>query len=90
MARVAGRDLPRAYVARRRADPQMDLPRAAERPAVRTPAATVDPAGEDYGRSRSPARVAAPARANDDRAASASIAAGAAGAPDKMSDGPRS
>jgi len=62
-----------------------------EHPVTRIPAPPVaDPIGEDYGRSRQPARVAAPARANDDRSATASIAAGAAGAPEKMSDGPRS
>ncbi len=87
MARVAGRALPRAYVARRRTDPQSEPP-AEERPVARIPAAVVEPAGDDLGRSRPPARVAAPAR-HEDRAGTGSLAAGAAGAPEKMSDGPR-
>ena len=89
MARVAGRALPRAYIARRRSEPQTDAPVAEERPVARIPAPTVDQVGEDFGRPRQPARVAAPPRPNDERAVAASIAAGAAGAPEKMSDGPR-
>ena len=88
MARVAGRALPRAYVAMRRIDPHAEAP-ADERPVGRIPAPTVDPVREDLGRSRQPARVAAPARSNEDRAAASSLAPGAAGAPEKMSDGPR-
>lgn len=88
MARVAGRALPRAYVARRRIDPQAETP-TNERPMGRVPVATVDVVHEDFGRPRQPARVAAPARSTDDRATAGSLAPGAAGAPEKMSDGPR-
>ena len=88
MARVAGRALPRAYVARRRHEPQPEAP-TPERPATRVPTAAPDPVGDDFGRARQPARVAAPAQSSDDRAAVRSVAAGAAGSPEKMSDGPR-
>lgn len=91
MARVAGRTLPRAYVARRRPTATDPATPAAEHPVTRLPApAAVDNAADDHGRARPAARVAASARAHDERTASASIAAGAAGAPDQMSDGPRS
>ena len=89
MARVAGRALPRAYVARRRADPDVEPPRAEDPPAARIPSGvSTDPIGDDLGRSRQHARVAAPARAHEKRAP-ASIAARAAGSPEKMGDGPR-
>jgi len=89
MARVAGRTLPRAYVARRRTT--LTDPAAAEHTVTRVPApSAVDNGADDHGRARPAARVAASARAHTERTAPASIAAGAAGAPDKMSDGPRS
>jgi hypothetical protein len=88
-ARVAGRMLPRGYFARRRTNPHdADTPSTGV-PITRLPVpSTVDPGVEEQGRSRPPARVAASARPREERPA-ASIAAGAAGAPEKMSDGPR-
>jgi hypothetical protein len=92
--RVAGRWLPRAYVAKRRQAPgraaQPTAPHASDRGVVRIPpAVTPDVSGDENGRARQPARVAA-ARSNVQPAAGASIAAGASGAPDRMGDGPHS
>ena len=90
MSRVAGRTLPRAYMARRRSDPHVEPVQPEEQPVARIPATVMaDPIGEDPSRARQPARVAAPARMHEERAAPASIAARAAGSPDQMSDGPR-
>jgi len=86
IAHVAGRRLPRAYVASRRA-PQAIVPAQHIEPHVtRIPAAPLEPGTDDNGRSRSPARVAA-ARPSGKAAI---VAAGAAGSPDRMGDGPRS
>ena len=91
MARVAGRTLPRAYVARRRITSTDPSARAAEHTVTRLPApSAVDNGADDHERARPAARVASAARGHNERTASASIAAGAAGAPDQMSDGPRS
>jgi len=91
MARVAGRALPRAYVARRRTtSPNPEAP-PVELPVARLPApSAVGNGADDHGRSRPAARVAAPARAHETRTPPATIAAGAAGAPEQMSDAPRS
>jgi hypothetical protein len=87
-ARVAGRMVPRGYFARRRTNLiESDTPSTGV-PITPLPVpSTVDPGVEDHGR-RAPARVAASARAREERPA-ASVAAGAVGAPEKMSDGPR-
>ena len=88
--RIAGRSLPRAYMASRRQHPvSMQEPPAASHVTPRPAPPSPDGGTEDPGRPRAAARVAAAPRARDDRPAPASIAAGAAGAPEKMSDGPR-
>ena len=88
--RVAGRPLPRAYVARRRSGVPAEEPPAPPT-VMRVPApVAVDPDVDEQARSRMPARVAAAPRSHEDRATARSIAAGAAGAPAKMGDGPRS
>jgi hypothetical protein len=91
VAHVAGRRLPRAYVASRRAatlpvSQQRVDPSATRRP----PSMPAESAGEENGRSRHPARVAASPRPAGQGGPAAAVAAGAAGAPDRMGDGPRS
>ena len=85
---VAGRTLPRAYIARRRPSAAVEEP-AQPRPVTRLPSPGATDTDEQ-ARLRQSARVAAAARTPDEqRTKPMSIAAGATGAPEKMSDGPR-
>jgi hypothetical protein len=92
VAHVSGRRLPRAYIGSRRVAPAAQAPEPV--PALpdipRMPPATIpDSVGDDIGRSRAPARVAASARPPGGTPAAA-VAAGASGGPERMSDGPPS
>jgi hypothetical protein len=89
IAHVAGRRLPRAYVASRRqgrpaATPEPITPTVTRMPSVATP----EPIGDENGRSRTAARVAAAPRSSGPGGPAAAVAAGAAGAPERMTDGP--
>ena len=89
VAHVAGRRLPRAYVAARRPLlPSSPTPRL-EPGITRIAPALPDSAGDENGRSRAPARVAASPRTSGPGGPAAAVAAGASGAPERMSDGPR-
>jgi hypothetical protein len=88
IAHVDGRRLPRAYVASRRSV-QAVVPSTPIEPQVgRVPPAAPGSAGDENGRSRPAARVAASPRSPSQ--AAAVIAAAAQGLPDRMGDGPRS
>ena len=89
VAHVAGRRLPRAYVAARRpVQPTVPTPRL--EPGITRIAPVPESAGDENGRSRAPARVAASPRAAGQGGPAAAVAAGASGAPERMGDGPRS
>lgn len=85
--RVAGRMMPRAYVARRRSAVTLhETP--IERPVTRTPASVpADAMSEEVGRRR-PARVATAPLSHDGRMAPVPVTARGAGTAEKMSDGP--
>ncbi len=89
VAHVAGGLLPRAYAAvRRPIHPGVQAPRV-EPGIARISPALPDAVGDDNGRSRAPARVAAAPRTAGQGGPAAAVAAGASGAPERMSDGPR-
>jgi hypothetical protein len=89
VARVAGRRLPRAYIASRRPAASTTAPHDITPTVPRVPPlVTPEPAGDENGRSRPPARVAAPSRPAGQSGPAAAVAAGAAGAPERMGDGP--
>lgn len=91
IAHVAGRRLPRAYVASRR-PVQPVTPQRRIEPNVTwiPPVATPESAGDENGRSRAPARVAASPRSSSQAGPAGAVAAAAAGSPERMGDGPRS
>ena len=90
VAHVAGRRLPRAYAATRRSV-QPTTPSGQLEPGVtRISPALPESVGDENGRSRAPARVAAAPRAAGQGGPAAAVAAGASGAPERMGDGPRS
>lgn len=88
IAHVAGRRLPRAYVASRRSV-HGPVPSTRIEPQVgRVPPAAPGSGGDENGRSRPAARVAASPRSPGQSAAV--VAATAQGLPERMGDGPRS
>jgi hypothetical protein len=91
IAHVAGRRLPRAYVASRRPGQPVSLRKDIEpNPSRVPPVAASESVGDENGRSRTAARVAASPRSPGQAGSAAAVAAAAAGAPERMSDGPRS
>ena len=88
IAHVAGRRLPRAYVGARRPLHGPVSPARIEPPVSRVPPTVPESAGDENGRSRHPARVAASPRSPGQ--AAAVVAKTAQGLPERMGDGPRS
>jgi iron only hydrogenase large subunit len=89
IAHVAGRRLPRAYVASRRPGQPVSLRTHIEPSVTRMPpVAASDSASDENGRSRAATRVAASPRSSGPAGPAAAVAAGAAGSPERMGDGP--
>ena len=90
IAHVAGRRLPRAYVASRRPVQPVTAGQHIESNVTRMPpVAAPESAGDENGRARAVARVAAPPRSSGQAGPAAAVAAAATGSPERMGDGPQ-